>query len=134
MPGTKPHSRPVLSENLALLARPRPRSTLLLVRGEPIHCSEAEWSGTRLLTGDTKVRFLPLQQLELDALTARDLPARVLRVRSCPCFSMVEDPLRTRRQSGSTPGVGSQTCPSEEALHANRECWFESNQPDYDGL
>jgi hypothetical protein len=26
-----------------------------------MHSSEAEWSGTRLLTGDSEVRFLPLE-------------------------------------------------------------------------
>ena len=46
------------------------------------------------------------------------LPARLTRVRSCPCFSMVEHPHRKRRESGSTPGVGSSFRPPEQTLHA----------------
>lgn len=105
-PGTRPRTQPrarlMLSENLAPLRPVRvPRSTLLratrtgrsfqrsrMVRQPAVNRSLRRFDSSRW---SSRVHLRSARRLR------RVLPARVLRVRSCPCFSMVEHPLRMRR-------------------------------------
>ncbi len=175
----------MLSENLALLARPRSRSTLLHARGEPNFSSEAEWSGRRLLTGHlggsipsagalANLRsgraFAPLAPRTRKPACARAHASRwststrivsgvnPVRLRAWALFQTLRRPAREHTAPrlrfsspmqlesrapglypggfGAIPNVGStqKFRPFVEALHANKNCWFESSQPDNDGL
>lgn len=83
-PGTKwgalRRSPPMLSENLALNYAGPPA-----LCGWAIHSSEAEWSGSRLLTGISKVRFLPL---ELSRTRASTLWSALLRAACQPSAAL----------------------------------------------
>ena len=128
VPGTKASHdlvrRPRSLKTWRTKARPRTRSTLLYAARRADFSSEAEWSGSRLLSGhlggsippagalahsvealhasridwfDSQKRLLHSSEtLRSTQRSRRVLPARVNRVRSCPCFSMVEQPPRTR--------------------------------------
>jgi hypothetical protein len=98
-PGTKPRTvhraRPLLSENLAPLARPRRRSTLLHAAASPIF-QRSRMVRQPTVIGPLEGSIPSAGAFGACALRRASLPARELRVRSCPCFSMVEHPPRTR--------------------------------------
>lgn len=120
-------------------------------RPPPSHSSEAEWSGDRLLTGFSKVRFLPLElvraRVRARALAARwrehpprkrEAPVRFrTRAPSCPCRPTVRMPALQAGDAGSTPtrgtGLRVVSWSSDSARLKPERTWCDSTATHCDG-